>query len=218
MNLVFLGLPGAGKGTQAKILAEKYNIPHISTGDIFRSAIKNQTPLGLKAKEYIDSGELVPDEVTNGIVKERLKDDDCSNGFILDGYPRTLDQAEALDVNLVELNKKLDLVIYTKVRESILIKRLTGRRICENCGATYHVEFNPPENDSVCDKCGGKLIQRDDDSEETVQKRINVNKDNTDRLINYYSDKNILVEIDAEKDIDEVSNDIIEVIEEKVRW
>ncbi|MGM0414072.1 MAG: adenylate kinase [Bacillota bacterium] len=217
MNLVFLGLPGAGKGTQAKILAEKYNIPHISTGDIFRSAIKNQTPLGLKAKEYIDSGELVPDEVTNGIVKERLKDDDCSNGFILDGYPRTLDQAEALDVNLVELNKKLDLVIYTKVRESILIKRLTGRRICENCGATYHVEFNPPENDSVCDKCGGKLIQRDDDSEETVQKRINVNKDNTDRLINYYSDKNILVEIDAEKDIDEVSNDIIEVIEEKVR-
>ncbi len=217
MNLVFLGLPGAGKGTQAKILANRYNIPHISTGDIFRSAIKNETPLGLKAKEYIDAGELVPDEVTNGIVRERLGNKDCSNGFILDGYPRTLDQAEALDINLEELGKKLDLVVYTKVRESILINRLTGRRICEDCGAAYHVEFNPPEVKGVCDKCGGNLIQRDDDSEETAKKRINVNKDNTDKLINYYYDKGILVEIDAEKDIDQVSNDIIKVIEEKVR-
>ena len=217
MNLVFLGLPGAGKGTQAKILADKYDIPHISTGDIFRNAIKNETPLGVKAKKYIDSGELVPDEVTNGIVKERLQDKDCNGGFILDGYPRTLDQAEALDRNLDELSKTLDLVIYTRVRESELIKRLTGRRICEDCGVTYHVDFNPPEEESVCDECGGKLIQRDDDKEETVKNRINVNKNNTDKLINYYNNKNILVEIDAEKDIDEVSNDIIEVIEEKIR-
>ena len=217
MNLVFLGLPGAGKGTQAKILADKYDIPHISTGDIFRNAIKNETPLGVKAKKYIDSGELVPDEVTNGIVKERLQDKDCNKGFILDGYPRTLDQAEALDRNLDELSKTLDLVIYTRVRESELIKRLTGRRICEDCGVTYHVDFNPPEEESVCDECGGKLIQRDDDKEETVKNRINVNKNNTDKLINYYNNKNILVEIDAEKDIDEVSNDIIEVIEEKIR-
>ena len=217
MNLVFLGLPGAGKGTQAKILADKYDIPHISTGDIFRNAIKNETPLGVKAKKYIDSGELVPDEVTNGIVKERLQDKDCNEGFILDGYPRTLDQANALDRNLDELSKALDLVIYTRVRESELIKRLTGRRICEDCGVTYHVDFNPPEEESVCDECGGKLIQRDDDKEETVKNRINVNKNNTDKLINYYNNKNILVEIDAEKDIDEVSNDIIEVIEEKIR-
>ncbi len=217
MNLVFLGLPGAGKGTQAKILAEKYNIPHISTGDIFRSAIKNETPLGVKAKEYIDSGELVPDEVTNGIVKERLQKEDCNKGFILDGYPRTLDQAESLDDNLKELNRKLDLVIYTKVKESELIKRLTGRRICEDCGATYHVEFNPPEVDAVCDKCGGDLIQREDDSKETVEKRINVNKENTKKLISYYTDKDILIEIDAEQDINQVSTDIIEVIEEKVR-
>lgn len=217
MNLVFLGLPGAGKGTQAKILADKYDIPHISTGDIFRNAIKNETPLGVKAKKYIDSGELVPDEVTNGIVKERLQDKDCNEGFILDGYPRTLDQAEALDRNLDELSKTLDLVIYTRVRESELIKRLTGRRICEDCGVTYHVDFNPPEEESVCDECGGKLIQRDDDKEETVKNRINVNKNNTDKLINYYNNKNILVEIDAEKDIDEVSNDIIGVIEEKIR-
>ena len=217
MNLVFLGLPGAGKGTQAKILADKYDIPHISTGDIFRNAIKNGTPLGVKAKKYIDSGELVPDEVTNGIVKERLQDKDCNGGFILDGYPRTLDQAEALDRNLDELSKTLDLVIYTRVRESELIKRLTGRRICEDCGVTYHVDFNPPEEESVCDECGGKLIQRDDDKEETVKNRINVNKNNTDKLINYYNNKNILVEIDAEKDIDEVSNDIIDVIEEKIR-
>jgi len=217
MNLVFLGLPGAGKGTQAKILADKYDIPHISTGDIFRNAIKNETPLGVEAKKYIDSGELVPDEVTNGIVKERLQDKDCNEGFILDGYPRTLDQAEALDRNLDELSKTLDLVIYTRVREGELIKRLTGRRICENCGATYHVDFNPPEEESVCDECGGKLIQRDDDKEETVKNRINVNKNNTDKLINYYNNKNILVEIDAEKDIDKVSNDIIDVIEEKIR-
>ena len=217
MNLVFLGLPGAGKGTQAKILAEKYNIPHISTGDIFRSAIKNETPLGVKAKEYIDSGELVPDEVTNGIVKERLQKEDCNKGFILDGYPRTLDQAESLDDNLKELNRKLDLVIYTKVKESELIKRLTGRRICGDCGATYHVEFNPPEVDAVCDKCGGDLIQREDDSKETVEKRINVNKENTKKLISYYTDKDILIEIDAEQDINQVSTDIIEVIEEKVR-
>ncbi len=217
MNLVFLGLPGAGKGTQAQILAKKYNIPHISTGDIFRNAIKNETPLGVKAKEYIDSGELVPDEVTNGIVKERLQKEDCNQGFILDGYPRTLDQAEALDENMNQLDRKLDLVIYTKVKESELIKRLTGRRICEDCGATYHVEFDPPEVEAICDKCGGNLIQRDDDKEETVEKRINVNKDKTDQLINYYNKKDILIEIDAEKEIDAVSNEIVDVIEEKVK-
>ena len=217
MNLVFLGLPGAGKGTQAKILANKYDIPHISTGDIFRNAIKNETPLGVKAKEYIDSGELVPDEVTNGIVKERLQDKDCNKGFILDGYPRTLDQAEALDSNLDDFNKKIDLVIYTKVSESELIKRLTGRRICEDCGATYHVDFKPPKEESICDECGGKLIQRDDDKEETVKKRINVNKNKTEKLIKYYDEKNILIEIDAEKDIDEVTNDIVDLIEEKIK-
>ncbi|MGM0420137.1 MAG: adenylate kinase [Bacillota bacterium] len=216
MNLVFLGLPGAGKGTQAKKLSKNYGIPHISTGDIFREAIKNKTDLGVKAKEYIDAGELVPDNITNGIVKERLKKEDCSNGFILDGYPRTLDQAEALDKALESLNTSLDLVLYIHVEEEELIRRLTGRRICEDCGATYHVDFNPPKEEGVCDKCGGNLIQRDDDNEETVQRRIAVNKEKTKKLIDYYTERNLLTKIHANKSINEVYEEIKSVLKEKV--
>jgi len=218
MNLIFLGLPGAGKGTQAKKLSSKYDIPHIATGDIFRSAIKNETPLGKEAKSYIDKGDLVPDEVTIGIVRNRLKDDDCKDGFILDGFPRTINQAEALDKIMEDLNTKLELALYINVEEKELIKRLSGRRVCEDCGATYHVEFNPPKKEGICDKCGGKLIQRSDDKEETVKNRIEVNKKKTDKLVDYYKEKDILESINSNGGIDEVFNKVTSIIEEKVKW
>ena len=214
MNMIFLGLPGAGKGTQAKKVSAKYNIPHIATGDIFRSAIKNETELGRKAKSYIDKGELVPDEVTIGIVRNRLKDDDCSDGCILDGFPRTVNQADALTEIMDDLDKELDLALYIKVAEEELIKRLSGRRVCDECGATYHVEFNPPEKAGICDKCGGELIQRSDDKEETVKNRIEVNKKKTDKLVDYYQDKDILHVIESSGGIDEVFHKIVSVIEE----
>ncbi|MGM0436803.1 MAG: adenylate kinase [Bacillota bacterium] len=214
MNMIFLGLPGAGKGTQAKKVSTKYDIPHIATGDIFRNAIKNETPLGRKAKSYIDKGELVPDEVTIGIVRNRLQEDDCKKGFILDGFPRTINQAEALDKILEELNTELDLALYIKVPEKELIKRLSGRRVCEDCGATYHVEFNPPEKEGICDKCGGKLIQRSDDKEETVKNRIEVNREKTEKLINYYKDEGLLETIESSAGIDEVFEKVTSVIEE----
>ncbi len=217
MNLIFLGLPGAGKGTQAKKLSSKYDIPHIATGDIFRSAIKNETPLGKEAKSYIDKGDLVPDEVTIGIVRNRLKDDDCKDGFILDGFPRTINQAEALDKIMEDLNTKLELALYINVEEKELIKRLSGRRVCEDCGATYHVEFNPPKKEGICDKCGGKLIQRSDDKEETVKNRIEVNKKKTDKLVDYYKEKDILESINSNGGIDEVFNKVTSIIEEKVK-
>ena len=214
MNMIFLGLPGAGKGTQAKKVSAKYNIPHIATGDIFRNAIKNETSLGKKAKNYIDKGELVPDEVTIGIVRNRLQEDDCQNGFILDGFPRTINQAEALNKIMEELNTELDLALYIKVSEKELIKRLSGRRVCEDCGATYHVEFNPPEKEGICDKCGGKLIQRSDDKEETVKNRIEVNREKTEKLIKYYKDEGILETIESNGGIDQVFNEVTSVIEE----
>jgi adenylate kinase len=213
MDMILLGLPGVGKGTQAKKLEESLEIPHIATGDIFRKAIKNETPLGKKAKSFIDAGELVPDEVTIGIVKERLTKPDCENGFILDGFPRTIAQAEALDEILTEQNRELDLVIYLQAEIDILVKRLAGRRVCVDCGAVYHVENDPPEVEGVCDKCGGKLIQRSDDQEETVKKRIEVNKEKTAKLADYYQNKGILHEVESTGGIDKVQQRLLELIE-----
>ncbi len=214
MNLVFLGLPGAGKGTQAALLAEKYNIPHISTGDMFREAVKQETELGKKAKEYMEAGELVPDQVTIGIVRERLAQDDCRRGFILDGFPRTIAQAEALEEVLQELNRELDLALLIDAPEEELVERLTGRRVCQNCGATYHVKFDPPEVEGICDECGGKLEQRDDDKPATVKKRLEVNRKKTEKMIDFYSSRGILTEIDARGEIEDIQEKIIRLIED----
>lgn len=203
-----MGLPGAGKGTQAEKIVEKYQIPHISTGDMFRQAIKEGTELGLKAKSFMDQGELVPDEVTIGIVRERLSKDDCKKGFLLDGFPRTVAQAEALESILSELNKKIDYVINIQVDTNILMERLTGRRICKSCGATYHLVFNPPKVEGVCDKCGGELYQRHDDTAETVQNRLEVNMKQTQPLIDFYSAKGYLRNINGVQDINKVFEDI----------
>lgn len=209
MDLILLGLPGAGKGTQAEHITEYYNVPHISTGDIFRAAIKNETPLGLEAKKYMDAGDLVPDDVTNNIVKERLQEDDVKNGFLLDGYPRTLNQSEALKANLEDLGRNLDAVIYLKVPTDVLMERLTGRYICSNCGATYHKIFNPTKVEGVCDRCGGtEFYQRDDDKPETVKKRIDVNKEQTAKLVEFYQAENVLREVDGNRDENEVFADI----------
>lgn len=212
MNLILMGLPGAGKGTQAEKIVEKYSIPHISTGDMFRSAIKEGTELGSLAKSYMDQGKLVPDEVTIGIVKERLSKPDCKNGFLLDGFPRTVPQAEALETLLNELNTKLDYVIHVNVPEQILVKRLTGRRVCPECGATYHVEFNPPQKEGICDRDGVSLIQRDDDTENTVINRLSVFMEQTKPLLSFYEKLGYLVEIDGDQHIDEVFKDIDQTI------
>jgi adenylate kinase len=212
VNLVLMGLPGAGKGTQADKIVGKYNIPHISTGDMFRAAIKEGTELGLQAKSFMDKGELVPDEVTIGIVRERLSKADCENGFLLDGFPRTVAQAEALDTMLADLGKKIDFVINIDVDQSILMERLTGRRICKNCGATYHLVFNPPAKEGVCDRCGGELYQRADDNAETVQNRLDVNIQQTKPLLNFYEDKGYLRNINGQQDIDVVFADIEELL------
>ncbi|WP_243292404.1 adenylate kinase [Bacillus sp. FJAT-47783] len=204
MNLVLMGLPGAGKGTQAEKIVEQYNIPHISTGDMFRAAMKEGTELGLKAKSFIDQGELVPDEVTIGIVRERLGKNDCEKGFLLDGFPRTVAQAEALEEILTELNKQIDFVINIDVNQEILMERLTGRRICKNCGATYHLVFNPPSQSDTCDKCGGELYQRADDNEETVANRLEVNVKQTKPLLDFYESKGYLRNIDGQQPIDKV--------------
>ncbi|SHE76041.1 Adenylate kinase [Atopostipes suicloacalis DSM 15692] len=215
MDLILLGLPGAGKGTQAEHITEHYNVPHISTGDIFRAAIKNETPLGLEAKKYMDAGDLVPDDVTNNIVKERLQEDDVKNGFLLDGYPRTLNQSEALKANLEDLGRSLDAVIYLKVPTEILMERLTGRYICSNCGATYHKIFNPTKIEGVCDRCGGtEFYQRDDDKPETVKKRIDVNKEQTANLVEFYQAEGVLVEVDGNRDEEEVFADIQGLLED----
>ncbi|PMC34145.1 adenylate kinase [Bacillus sp. UMB0899] len=208
MNLVLMGLPGAGKGTQAERIVEKYNIPHISTGDMFRAAMKEETELGLQAKSFIDKGELVPDEVTIGIVRERLGKNDCQKGFLLDGFPRTVAQADALEGILSELNKQIDYVINIEVNKDILMERLTGRRICKQCGATYHLVFNPPAAEGKCDKCGGELYQRADDNEETVANRLEVNLQQTQPLLDFYNEKGYLRNIDGEQDIDKVFNDV----------
>lgn len=213
MNLILLGLPGAGKGTQAARISEEYGIPHISTGDMFRAAMKNETPLGLEAKKYMDAGDLVPDEVTNGIVKERLEEEDAQNGFLLDGYPRTLNQAEALKEALESSNRSLDAVLYIKVSKDILMERLTGRIICSNCGATYHKVYNPPKVEGTCDKCGGHdFYQRDDDKPETVENRINVNEKQTETLADYYGKADLIKEINGEQDPDTVFADIQKIL------
>jgi adenylate kinase len=212
MNLVLMGLPGAGKGTQAEKIVEKYGIPHISTGDMFRAAIKEGTKLGLQAKSYMDRGDLVPDEVTIGIVRERLSKDDCQKGFLLDGFPRTVAQAEALENILAELNRSIDYVINIDVDKDILMERLTGRRICKNCGATYHLVFNPPSQSGVCDKCGGELYQRADDNEETVANRLEVNLKQTQPLLDFYQAKGYLRNINGQQEIDKVFQDISELI------
>jgi len=209
MRLILLGPPGAGKGTQAEKIAKEYNIPHISTGDIFRANIKNETKLGLKAKQYIDNGELVPDSVVVAIVEDRIKQDDTKNGFLLDGFPRTENQALALDEVLNELGISLDAVINIKVDSQVLVSRITGRRICKDCGATYHIEFNPPAEEGVCDLCGGELYQRSDDNEDTVQNRIDVYNKQTAPLIEYYSKQDLIKTIDGEQAIDKVFTDIV---------
>lgn len=208
MNILFMGPPGAGKGTQAERITASYGIPHISTGDAFRLAMKQGTPLGLQAKSYVDQGLLVPDEVTNGIVRERLAAPDCESGFLLDGFPRTIAQANALDQMLAEMGRKIDHVINLKVDRSLLLARLTGRRICKSCGSTYHVLFNPPKQEGVCDKCGGELYQRSDDTEEKVGTRLDEYTSKTAPLLAYYADKNLLFELDGEKDIEQVTADI----------
>lgn len=213
MHYILVGLPGAGKGTQAANLVDKYQIPHISTGDMFRAALKNETPLGLEAKKYMDRGELVPDEVTIGIVRERLQKDDCKKGFLLDGFPRTIPQAEALNVTLKSLGLDLDGVISIEVPEQDLLARLTGRRVCKNCGASFHVLYNPPKTDGVCDVCGGVLYQRDDDKEETIKTRLDVNRENTQVLKDFYAEAGLLKEINGTGEFSEVFDRICQVIE-----
>ena len=208
MNLILMGLPGAGKGTQAEKINDAYNIPHISTGDMFRLAIKEGTELGKKAKEFMDQGALVPDEVTIGIVKERLSKNDCKKGFLLDGFPRTIAQAEALDELLAELGQTIDHVIHVDVPEEKLVERLTGRRVCPTCGATYHVLYNPPKEEGKCDQDGSELIQRDDDQPETVKNRLAVNIEQTKPLLEFYEKKNNLVNVNGDQDIDQVFKDI----------
>lgn len=208
MNLVLMGLPGAGKGTQADQIVEKYHIPHISTGDMFRAAISESTELGIKAKSFMDKGALVPDEVTIGIVRERLAKADCEQGFLLDGFPRTVPQAEALEEILSGISKKMDFVFNIQVDQDVLMERLTGRRICKDCGATFHLVFNPPAKNGVCNRCDGELYQRADDNEDTVQNRLEVNMEQTQPLLDYYSEKGYLKNINGQQDIKEVFSDI----------
>lgn len=212
MKIVLLGPPGAGKGTQAKFIAERNDVPHISTGDIFRKNIKEQTALGVKAKEFIDKGQLVPDELTVAIVEDRIKQDDCKRGFLLDGFPRTVAQADALKDALASMGTNLDHVINIQVPEGNLIDRLTGRRVCPACGASFHVIFNPPKKDNLCDYCNAQLVQRADDSVETVKSRLNVYQKQTEPLIEYYGAQGLLRNIDGEQQIDKVFEDICNIL------
>jgi len=207
-----LGPPGAGKGTQASVLSGLLGVPHISTGDIFRRAIQEGTPLGKKVEAYLKSGGLVPDELTVEIVKERLSQPDCQRGFLLDGFPRTIPQAQALDAWLEARGEKLDAVINLQVSEEELMARLTGRRICPQCGATYHLKYDPPQRDEICDRCGSPLIQREDDRPETVSKRLATYRQQTQPLINYYKERNLLKGVDGNGDIQEVTQSIIQML------
>ena len=207
-----MGPPGAGKGTQAAKLVEKYKIPQISTGDMFRAAVKEGTELGKAAKACMDAGKLVPDEVTIGIVRERLGKDDCKGGFILDGFPRTVEQADALEKILDELGKKITCVLNISVPAEYLIERAVGRRICKNCGATYHVKFNPPKVENICDACGGELYQRADDNEATMKNRLSAYEASTRPLIDYYKKAGVYKEIDGRQNIDKVTEDLVNVL------
>lgn len=212
MRLVLLGPPGAGKGTQAAAIIKEHKIPHISTGDILRSNISEGTELGKKAKEYMDKGLLVPDDLVVSLVEKRISEDDCKQGFLLDGFPRTVKQADALANVLTDMELELDCVINIDVAEEELINRAVGRRLCKNCGATYHVEFNPPKKEGVCDTCGNELIHRDDDKEETVANRIEIYTKDTKPLIDYYKDKDLLLNINGNQPIEKVSESILELL------
>jgi adenylate kinase len=212
VQVIFMGLPGAGKGTQAERIVSEFGIPHISTGDMFRAAIAEQTELGLKAKSFMDQGQLVPDEVTIGIVRERLQKPDSAKGFLLDGFPRTLAQAEALDAMLSELGRGIDVVINLHVKRESLMARLTGRWICKSCGATYHVVFNPPKQEGVCDKCGGELYQRSDDKEDVVATRLDVNIKQSEPIQAYYDSKGLLKTVEGEQPIDTVYEQIASIL------
>ena len=213
MKIIMLGAPGAGKGTQAKMIAEKYHIPHISTGDIFRANLKEGTELGLKAKAYMDQGALVPDELTVEILLDRVAKDDCKDGYVLDGFPRTIPQAEVLDQELSKLGDQVDLAIDVDVPDENIVRRMSGRRACLKCGATYHIEHIPPKKEGICDNCGEALVQRDDDKPETVSKRLKVYHDQTAPLIDYYTKKNILKTVDGTQEMDAVFSAITKIIE-----
>lgn len=212
MNLILMGLPGAGKGTQAERIVEKYGIPHISTGDMFRAAIKGETELGLKAKSFMDAGELVPDEVTIGIVRERLAQSDCEKGFLLDGFPRTVAQAEALEEMLASMGRSINYVLNIDVPEELLMERLTGRWVSPSSGKTYHTLFNPPKVEGKCDVDGSDLIQRDDDKPETVKKRLEVNQQQAQPLIDFYTEKGYLKNINGNQEISKVFEDLDELL------
>lgn len=213
MNIALFGPPGAGKGTQAKELSKHYAIPHISTGDILRANVRDGTELGMKAKEYMDKGELVPDEVLIGLIKNRLNESDCESGYLLDGYPRTIPQADALKLILEEIGKPMDAVLNIEVSDDELVTRLGGRRTC-SCGESYHVKFKPPEKDGVCDACGAEIYQRDDDMEDVIRQRLATYNEKTKPLINYYKDQEILVNIDGTNAVDAVFADILEVMDQ----
>lgn len=212
MKIVMLGAPGAGKGTQAKRIAAKFSIPHISTGDIFRANIKNNTPLGAKAKSYMDKGELVPDELVIELIMDRFAQDDCVNGYVLDGFPRTIPQAEELDKALKSVNDNLDYAINVEVPDDNIINRMSGRRACVNCGATYHIVHNPPKVENECDTCNGELILRDDDKPETVKNRLDVYHTQTEPLLKYYTEKGILYTVDGTQDMDTVFDSICKIV------
>lgn len=214
MKIIMLGAPGAGKGTQAKKIAAKYSIPHISTGDIFRANIKNGTELGNKAKTYMDQGLLVPDELVVDLVVDRVKQDDCKNGYVLDGFPRTIPQAEALDKALAAIGEKMDYAIDVNVPDENIVHRMSGRRACVGCGATYHLEYAPTKTEGICDACGKELILRDDDKPETVKKRLGVYHEQTQPLINYYTNAGILKTVDGTIDINDVFQAIVDILGE----
>ena len=212
MKIIMLGAPGAGKGTQAKMIAEKYSVPHISTGDIFRANIKNQTELGMEAKKYMDEGKLVPDELTVRILLDRVAKVDCANGYVLDGFPRTIPQAEVLNDALEKAGDKIDYAIDVDVPDENIVRRMSGRRACVTCGATYHIVHVPPKQEGICDKCGSELILRDDDKPETVLNRLKVYHEQTQPLIDYYTAKGILKTVDGTKDMNDVFGDIVAIL------
>ena len=212
MKIIMLGAPGAGKGTQAKQIADKYSIPHISTGDIFRANLKAGTELGKKAKEYMDQGLLVPDELTCDLVMDRIGQEDCKNGFVLDGFPRTIPQAEALDAALAKINEKMDYAVDVDVPDENIVNRMSGRRACLNCGATYHIVSIPTKVEGICDRCGNKVVLRDDDQPETVKKRLDVYHEQTQPLIDYYKKQNILKTVDGTQPMEEVFRAIVEIL------